>query len=99
MIERLALLRGDGSLLGAAHAALAEAAASCDEESTGREYFDLFVGLGQSLLSPYASHYLTGSLYARPLARLRACARHLELLLSSTRRGRSRRTTFQLSAR
>jgi TorA maturation chaperone TorD len=71
MIERLALLRGDGSLLGAAHAALAEAAASCDEESTGREYFDLFVGLGQSLLSPYASHYLTGSLYARPLARLR----------------------------
>jgi TorA maturation chaperone TorD len=36
-----------------------------------REYFDLFVGLGQGRLMPYASHYLTGSLYGRPLASLR----------------------------
>ncbi len=47
MIERLALLRGDASLLGAAHADLAEA------------------------------HYLTGSLYGRPLARLRETFHHL----------------------
>lgn len=77
LIVRLTLLRGGGSLLGAAHAALAEAAAQSDEESAGREYFDLFVGLGQGLLSPYASHYLTGSLYARPLARLRETLGHL----------------------
>ena len=71
MIERLALLRGDASPLGAAHADLAEAAARADEASAAREYFDLFAGLGQGALLPYASHYLTGSLYGRPLARLR----------------------------
>ena len=77
MIERLALLRGDASPLGAAHAALAEAAARADEASASREYFDLFAGLGQGALLPYASHYLTGSLYGRPLARLRETFRHL----------------------
>ena len=77
MIERLALLRGDASLLGAAHADLAEAAARADEASAAREYFDLFAGLGQGALLPYASHYLTGSLYGRPLARLRETFHHL----------------------
>jgi TorA maturation chaperone TorD len=37
----------------------------------GREYFDLFVGLGRGELLPYGSYYLTGFLYERPLARLR----------------------------
>jgi TorA maturation chaperone TorD len=77
MIERLALLRGDGSPLGLAHAALGEAATRVNEESVEREYFDLFVGLGGGLLSPYASHYLTGAVYGRPLARLRDALRHL----------------------
>ena len=77
MIERLALLRGDASLLGAAHADLAAAAARADEASAAREYFDLFAGLGQGALLPYASHYLTGSLYGRPLARLRETFRRL----------------------
>lgn len=71
MIKRLALLQGDDSPLGMAHAALADAAANTNEEGAAREYFNLFVGLGQGLFSPYASHYLTGSVYARPLARLR----------------------------
>lgn len=71
MMGRLALLRGDASPLGVAHAALGEAAGRSDEASAKREYFDLFGGLGQGLLLPYASHYLTGSLYGRPLARLR----------------------------
>jgi TorA maturation chaperone TorD len=71
LIGHLTLLRGDASPLGLAHAALAEAAARTDEASVGREYFDLFTGLGQDALLPYASHYLTGSLYGRPLARLR----------------------------
>jgi TorA maturation chaperone TorD len=71
LMGRLARLRGDPSPLGMAHAALGESAARCDLESVGREYFDLFVGLGRSELLPYASYYLTGFLYERPLARLR----------------------------
>ena len=77
MIGRLALLRGDASPLGVAHAALGEAAQRMNEDNLGREYFDLFVGLGGGLLSPYASHYLTGSLYGRPLAGLRETLLHL----------------------
>src|ERR1700722_581859 len=71
LIGRLSLLRGDASPLGVAHADLAGAAARTDEARAGREYFDLFAGLGTDPLLPYASHYLTGSLYGRPLARLR----------------------------
>jgi TorA maturation chaperone TorD len=71
MIRRLALLGGDATPLGTAHAALGEAAARTDEARAGREFFDLFTGLGQGELLPYASYYLTGSLYGRPLARLR----------------------------
>jgi TorA maturation chaperone TorD len=71
MIERLARLTGDATPLGAAHAALGQAAARTDEPRAAREFFDLFTGLGQGELLPYASHYLTGSLYGRPLARLR----------------------------
>jgi TorA maturation chaperone TorD len=77
LIGRLALLRGDASPLGAAHADLGEAAARADEASAAREYFDLFTGLGQNVLLPYASHYLTGSLYGRPLAGLRETLLHL----------------------
>jgi TorA maturation chaperone TorD len=77
MIGRLALLRGDATPLGTAHAALGEAAQRTNEETVGREYFDLFVGLGRGLLLPYASHYLTGALYGRPLARLREALQHL----------------------
>ena len=77
LIGRLTLLRGDASPLGLAHADLAEAAARIDEASAGREYFDLFTGLGQSSLLPYASHYLTGALYGRPLAGLRETLQRL----------------------
>lgn len=71
MLGRLALLRGDASPLGAAHTVLAEAAATANAESVKAEYLDLFDGLGRSRFLPYASYYLTGSLYGRPLARLR----------------------------
>jgi TorA maturation chaperone TorD len=77
MIGRLALLRGDASPLGCAHTALGEAAGRATEESVGREYFNLFAGLGKSPLLPYASHYLTGSLYGRPLGRLRETLQQL----------------------
>jgi TorA maturation chaperone TorD len=77
MLGRLALLRGDASPLGAAHTALAEAAAKADAKSVNAEYFGLFDGLGGSGFLPYASYYLTGSLYGRPLVRLRQALQHL----------------------
>jgi TorA maturation chaperone TorD len=79
MLGRLALLRGDPSPLGMAHAALAEIAAKANAEAVQAEYFDLFDGLGGSRLLPYASYYLTGSLYGRPLVRLRQALRKLDL--------------------
>jgi TorA maturation chaperone TorD len=71
LLSRLALLDGDASPIGVAHTALGEAAARVNEEGAGREYLELFIGLGRGLLLPYSSHYLTGTLYGRPLARLR----------------------------
>ena len=71
LLERLAGLRGDASLLGLAHAALADAASRINAERVEREYFDLFIGLGRGELLPYGSYYLTGFLHERPLARLR----------------------------
>jgi TorA maturation chaperone TorD/DNA-binding transcriptional regulator YdaS (Cro superfamily) len=70
-LSRVAQLRGDPSPLGLAHAALGEAAARVDAERVGREYFELFVGLGRGELLPYGSYYMSGFLYERPLARLR----------------------------
>jgi TorA maturation chaperone TorD len=77
LIRRLTLLRGDASPLGIAHTALGEAASRANEQSAAREYFDLFAGLGKGPLLPYASHYLTDSLYGRPLCRLRAILQQL----------------------
>jgi TorA maturation chaperone TorD len=77
MIGQLTLLRGDASPLGLAHAGLASAAAGTDEASAQREYFDLFAGLGQDALLPYASYYLTGSLCGRPLVPLRETLQRL----------------------
>jgi TorA maturation chaperone TorD len=77
MISRLALLHGDASPLGVAHTALAEAAAQTSEVDTRQEYLELFVGLGKGGLLPYSSYYLTGTLYGRPLARLRETLRLL----------------------
>jgi TorA maturation chaperone TorD len=70
-LSRLAGLRGDATPLGLAHMALAQAASEADVTRVGREFFDLFIGLGRGELLPYASYYLTGFLHERPLARLR----------------------------
>jgi TorA maturation chaperone TorD len=72
LLKRLAQLRGDATPLGLSHGALSEAAQRAEEDRVGREYFNLFIGLGRGELLPYASYYLTGFLYERPLARLRA---------------------------
>jgi TorA maturation chaperone TorD len=79
MIEQLARLNGDATLLGTAHAALSSAAASMNPERIEREYFDLFIGLGRGELFPYASYYLTGYLHGRPLARLRDTLKQIGL--------------------
>ena len=71
ILSRLAGLRSNATPLGLAHVALAEAASQADALRVGREFFDLFIGLGRGELLPYASYYLTGFLHERPLARLR----------------------------
>src|SRR5216683_610749 len=68
LLERLAGLRGDASLVGSAHAALADAAGRGQVERIEREYFDLFIGIGRGELLPSGSYYLTGFLHERPLA-------------------------------
>jgi len=71
LLDRIAGLRADPSMLGLAHAALAEAAGQTTAERVEREYFELFIGLGRGELLPYGSYYLAGFLHERPLARLR----------------------------
>jgi TorA maturation chaperone TorD len=71
LLSRIAQLPGDASPVGAAHAAVAEAARNADAADVEREYFALFVGLGRGELLPYGSYYLSGFLHDRPLARLR----------------------------
>ena len=64
-------LSGDESELGQGIKALAAAARGTTAEAAKQEYFDLFIGLGQGELLPYASYYLTGFLNEKPLAGLR----------------------------
>ncbi len=71
LLKRIAKLRGDATPLGLAHVALAQAADAANPEKVGREFFDLFIGIGRGELLPYGSYYLTGFLNERPLARLR----------------------------
>jgi TorA maturation chaperone TorD len=71
LLTRVSALKGDATPLGLAHIVLAEAAATIDPDAVSREYFDLFVGLARGEFLPYASYYLTGFLYERPLARVR----------------------------
>ena len=76
-LRQLAALSADTSPIGAAHSALAEVARRLDGQRVAREYFGLFVGVGRGELLPYASFYLTGSLYGRPLSVLRQRLRSL----------------------
>ena len=71
LLRRLTRLAGDGTPLGRAHQALADAAKDASAAKLEREYFDLFIGVGRGELLPYGSYYLTGFLQERPLARLR----------------------------
>jgi TorA maturation chaperone TorD len=77
LLGLLAAIEGDGTQLGRAHSALAAAAREGDLDEIERDHFRLFVGVGRSVLLPYASYYLTGFINERPLARLRGDLRRL----------------------
>jgi len=79
LLSRLAGLPGDASPIGLAHIALAKAAGRAGETSAAQEFFTLFAGLGDGALMPYASRYLAGTLYGRPLARLRETLQDLRI--------------------
>jgi TorA maturation chaperone TorD len=71
LLSRVSAMRGDATPLGMAHVELADAARATDETKAGREYFNLFIGVGRGELLPYGSYYQTGFLHERPLARVR----------------------------
>ena len=71
VLRILSGLEGDGSAFGQAIEALKSAVARCSLKAIEQEYFDLFIGVGQSELVPYGSYYLTGFLHEKPLAKLR----------------------------
>ncbi len=70
-LQDLARLEPDDTDLGRAIGSLGAAAAAANAGAVGEEFHDLFVGVGASELKPYASYYLTGFLYEKPLADLR----------------------------
>lgn len=72
LLARIATIPGDPSPLGILHARLAAAARATSAEAAGTEYFNLFIGVGRGELVPFASFYLTGFLYERPLAGIRS---------------------------
>jgi TorA maturation chaperone TorD len=71
LLAHVGKIAGDGTILGRAHTALADAARNTDTDALAREYFDLFIGVGRGEILPYASYYLTGFLQERPLAAIR----------------------------
>lgn len=77
VLDLISGLGGDASPLGVAHIALAEAAGATSEADAGREYFNIFVGVGRGEVLQYGSYYLTGFLHERPLARVREDLRNL----------------------
>jgi TorA maturation chaperone TorD len=81
--ETIAMMRsleGDDSPMGTALGALAQAAREATPEDIEEEFTKLFFGFGAGgELLPYASHYLTGLLYDKPLAALRGELKRLGL--------------------
>lgn len=72
-------LQGDDSELGKAFQSLAAQTDKYNKKSIGREFSDLFIGMGRGELVPYGSYYLTGFLNEKPLAKLRNSMRELNI--------------------
>jgi TorA maturation chaperone TorD len=87
----LALVRSDGDAdvdrtaveLGRAWDELRSASAAVDVDAAREEYETLFIGVGRSEVSLYASHYL-GPQSGRPLAEIRAALSELGLARRAT---------------
>ncbi len=73
LLEAIGGLHGQdtGTAVGAALAALVQAAKATTLDAAAQDYDTIFVGIARGELVPYASFYLTGFLHDRPLARLR----------------------------
>lgn len=65
-------IESDETEFGQALGALADRARAATVDTVDDEFHDLFLGIGEAELKPYASYYLTGFLYEKPLAKLRA---------------------------
>ena len=72
-------LQGDDSELGQAFQSLAAQCDKHNQQAIGREFSDLFIGMGRGELVPYGSYYLTGFLNEKPLAKLRNAMRELNI--------------------
>lgn len=72
LLKQVSALDGDDTPLGEALRVLAKVASVTTAEDAEREFNGLFIGLGRGEFLPYASHYLTGFLNEKPLAKLRA---------------------------
>ena len=70
-LQRAAAFEGDDSELGRAIRVLAAAARAAQPEAVEDEYYTLFIGVSDGELTPYASYYLTGFTYEKPLGKLR----------------------------
>lgn len=73
LIDRLAAAGGDDGSdgIGRAWTEVARAAQEADPAAVRQEYNDVFIGVAQGEITPYASWYLTGSLMERPLIDVR----------------------------
>ena len=76
-LEELAALQPDDGEFGRALAALAAAAGEISTNDIDDEFHDLFIGVGETELTPYTSYYLTGFVYEKPLAKLRVAMAEL----------------------
>lgn len=70
-LARLCQLQTDDTPLGQALGALSRIARGVTPAAAADEFKALFIGLTEGALRPYASYYLTGFLYEKPLAALR----------------------------
>jgi TorA maturation chaperone TorD len=71
LLQQISTAEGDGTKLGRAVTALAAAARDTTPQAAAAEFEAVFIGVVEGEVVPYASHYLTGFLYDRPLAHLR----------------------------
>ncbi len=70
-LANLAVLKAGDGPMGVALSALASSALRTQTADAEEEFQDIFIGVGEAELKPYASYYLTGFLYEKPLAKLR----------------------------